>query len=97
MTGPIDPASGGPLRPQSSAAPGPPGKVGSFAAELSRALGALATGDLASLTAAASAGEEGSLLAAQAAIYRHAERVELASKLVDYGVGGIKTILQTRV
>ena len=33
----------------------------------------------------------------QAAVYRHAERIELTSKIVDLGVGAIRTLLQTRV
>ena len=37
------------------------------------------------------------LLAAQAALYREAERIELASRVVDQGVGAVKTLLQTRV
>lgn len=36
-------------------------------------------------------------LALQAAVYRHAERVELASRLLDHGVSAVKTVLQTRV
>ena len=38
-----------------------------------------------------------SALELQAAVYRHAERIELASKIVDLGVGAIRTLLQTRV
>jgi hypothetical protein len=37
------------------------------------------------------------LLELQSAIYRHAERVEIVSRLADHAVGTIKTILQTRV
>lgn len=32
----------------------------------------------------------------QAEIYRHSERVELVSKLVDHTVSAVKTLLQTR-
>jgi hypothetical protein len=38
-----------------------------------------------------------SLLAAQAELYRDAERIELASRLLDHSVSAIKTILQTRI
>ena len=38
-----------------------------------------------------------SALALQAEIYRQAERVELASKLLDHAVGAVKTVLQTKV
>ncbi len=33
----------------------------------------------------------------QAAVYRHAERVEIVSRIVDHGVAAVKTVLQTRV
>lgn len=33
----------------------------------------------------------------QAAVYRHAERLEITSRLLDHGVGAVKTVLQTRV
>ncbi len=35
-------------------------------------------------------------LALQAEVYRQAERVELASRLVDHAVGAVKTLLQSR-
>lgn len=35
-------------------------------------------------------------LALQAEVYRHAERVELVSRLLDHAVGAVKTLLQTR-
>ena len=36
-------------------------------------------------------------LALQASIYRHAEQVEIVSKVVDHAVSAMKTILQTRL
>ena len=38
-----------------------------------------------------------SALELQLVVYRRAERLELASKVLDSGVSAIKTILQTRV
>lgn len=70
--------------------------LGSFARVFERAVGALAhepaalrleTGDL----------DANAALALQADVYRHAERLELTSKLLDHGVGAVKTLLQTRV
>ena len=46
--------------------------------------------------AASTDGPEG-LLRVQAEVYRHAEKLEIASKIVDYAVGSVRTLLQTRV
>ena len=69
---------------------------GGFAGALDHALRAL---EPQRATSVAATGEldPAAALALQASIYRDAERLELASKLLDYGVGAVKTILQTKV
>lgn len=37
------------------------------------------------------------VLRLQVEMYRQAEQIELASKLLDHGVSAVKTILQTRI
>jgi hypothetical protein len=77
-------------------AEGPPASgATSFEATVARAARALdeaVTAPRPSTTA-----DPAALLATQAEIYRHAERLELASRVVDHAVGAVKTILQTRV
>ena len=60
------------------------GRPGDFARSLARALDAPLP-------------VSGSALELQVAAYRHAEHVELATRLADHAVGAVKTILQTRV
>jgi hypothetical protein len=67
-----------------------------FAAALERALGDLDRG--AGTPAATEAPLDArAALELQAAVYREAERVELASKLLDHGLAALKTVLQTRL
>ena len=67
----------------------------SFAEALARAAGRLDAGPKALV--AAEALEPRRVVELQLAVYRHAERVELASKLADHAIGAVKTLLQTRV
>jgi hypothetical protein len=67
----------------------------SFAQVLARAAGRLDAGPRP--LGAAEALEPRRVVELQLAVYRHAERVELASKLADHAIGAIKTLLQTRV
>jgi hypothetical protein len=89
------------LRPASAAArpasdaltPAAPSR--GFAAAFERALRALERGSAEPPRVSELDAER--TLALQASTYRQVERVELVSRLVDHGVGAVKTILQTRV
>jgi hypothetical protein len=59
-------------------------------ADVDRSAAGLATSNGAALDARQS-------LELQAAVYRHVERLELASRLIDHGISAVKTVLQTRV
>ena len=94
MSAPVRYASGA-WGEAAAAPPATPRQGSSFAQTLERAMGAVER----SSGATAAVGDLGpaEALALQATLYRHAERLELASKLLDHGVGAIKTLLQTRL
>jgi hypothetical protein len=92
----LDATHGAPVVSRDGASPMRGSGARSFAAELARAFDAIDRGDGGRIDAA-TADAPGALLEIQMAVYRHAERLELASKIVDYAVGSVKTILQTRV
>ena len=71
--------------------------TGGFRAALDGAVRALERADRPVSAPDATGVDAASALALQAEIYRQAERVELASKLLDHAVGAVKTVLQTRV
>jgi hypothetical protein len=79
------------------AAAGPRAAAPEFAGAIGRAIAALDRSSRIPSGRDAADGQPESLLAAQAALYREAETVELAARLVDHAVGAIKTVLQTRV
>lgn len=81
------------------AAPQPPVSTGarSFASVLRDAVQSAERGRAARSQEASPVTDPARALALQAAIYRHAEQVEIVSKVVDHAVSAMKTILQTRL
>ena len=69
----------------------------SFAATLERASRALESPVASAARASGPTSPMAEAIELQARVYRDAERVELASKLLDHAVGAVKTVLQTRV
>ena len=69
----------------------------SFASVLRDAVQTAERGRAARTPDAAQVTDPARALALQAAIYRHAEQVEIVSKVVDHAVSAMKTILQTRL
>lgn len=83
-----------------TAAPSPAdqsGPRGAFAHALERAFERLDETPGVDAAGAARALDPQRILALQAAVYRHAEHVEIVSKVADHAVGAVKTLLQTRV
>ena len=97
MSRPVAAPALGPSAPSPVPAPAPSAR-GGFAAALDGAVRALerADGKL-SLPAGLEASGPRAMLALQASLYRRVEQVELASKVVDSAVTGVKTLLQTRI
>jgi hypothetical protein len=80
-----------------SAPAGHPGQRDAFARALERAMERLDAAPGSGAADVARSLEPRRLLELQAAVYAHAERVEIVSKLADHAVGAVKTLLQTRV
>lgn len=73
-----------------------PGAAARFARALERAAASGGVGGDAAARSSAPLGAA-EALALQADLYARAERLELTSKLLDHGVGAVKTLLQTRL
>ena len=71
--------------------------AGRFGEVLARALGDLDRSAANASPPTAGALDTRGALELQIAVYRHAERVELTSRLIDHGLSAVKTVLQTRV
>jgi hypothetical protein len=70
---------------------------GAFVQALERAMSRLDATPGVDAARAAGPLDPGRILELQTAVYEHAERVEIVSKLADHAVGAVKTLLQTRV
>jgi hypothetical protein len=71
--------------------------TGGFARAFEQALRRLDRPDAPATGTATAELDARAALELQAAVYRRAEEIELASRLLDHGVSAVKTILQTRI